>query len=280
MSRSVPFLFASDLDGTLFPNTSLRAASGCLERTRHLLDALSKAGCPTCYVSGRYLDLAREGLADFGLPEPTWWICNVGTEIYDAAGRLDRTWERRLGPPLDREGLWRSLAPVSRLAPQEPAKQGPHKFSFYYPEALDEELRAELVSRVSECGSGLMLVTSFEEATGRALLDVLPDGAGKAKALEHVAASYGLAPGRVFFAGDSGNDLDVFTLGCCGMLVGNTPEAVRRDARRLRARNPAVRIFVAKASYGDGIIEGLSHYGLRLPEFPKVAAKSGPGGRS
>lgn len=260
--RAAPFLFASDLDGTLLPNTSLPPAPGCLERTRILLEALREAGCPICFVSGRYFALARKGLASFGLPAPTWWICNVGTEIYDASGRLDQNWQRRLGPPLDQGALWRVLAEISGLRPQEPEKQGPHKFSLYYPGAPDERLQRDILSRVREVDVHLMLVASVEESTGLALLDVLPVGAGKAKALGHVAGVYRLGPDRVFFAGDSGNDLDVFEQGCCGTLVGNTPAQVLEHASSIRAREPEARIFIAQARYGDGIIEALGHYGL------------------
>ncbi|HYE33804.1 HAD-IIB family hydrolase [Methylocaldum sp.] len=262
MSAGVPFLFASDLDGTLLPNTGKLPSSGCLERTRALLQALLDARCPVCVVSGRYLTLARQGQSVFRLPHPTWWICNVGTEVYDQAGTLDRDWQRRLGPPLDREALRRSLYKIPRLAPQEPQKQGPHKFSFYYPEPVSRELQTEIMYRVWGVRSDLQMISSIEESSGRALLDIIPANAGKSHALWYVAERYGLASDRVFFAGDSGNDLDALLSGVCGVLVGNTPENVRTQAAQRQEGKKDARLFTADAFYGDGIIEGLCHYEL------------------
>jgi len=262
MSGGVPFLFASDLDGTLLPNTGKPPTLGCLERTQTLLQALLDARCPVCVVSGRYLALAKQGQTVFRLPQPTWWICNVGTEVYDQAGVQDREWQRRLGPPLDRETLRRSLYGIARLAPQEPQKQGPHKFSFYYPEPVSRELQTEIMYRVRSVRNDLQLISSSEASSGRALLDIIPANAGKSRALWHVAERYGLTGDRVFFAGDSGNDLDALVSGVCGVLVGNTPEDVRTQPAERQQRHEEARVFVADAFYGDGIIEGLHHYGF------------------
>lgn len=272
MTAGFPFLFASDLDGTLLPNTGKLPDPGCLERTQALLQDLIEADCPVCVVSGRYLALAKQGQAVFRLPQPTWWICNVGTEVYDRTGAVDRDWQSRLGPPLDREALRRALYKLARLTPQEPQKQGPHKFSFYYPEPISRELRTEITYRVRAVRSDLQLIVSVEESSGRALLDVIPANAGKAHALWYVAERYGLDGNRVFFAGDSGNDLDALLSGVCGVLVGNTPEDVRTQAEEERKRREDARLFVAGAFYGDGIIEGLRHYGL----WPPAAAESKP----
>jgi sucrose-6F-phosphate phosphohydrolase len=270
MSAGVPFLFASDLDGTLLPNTGKLPDSGCLERTQALLRTLIEADCPVCVVSGRYLALAKQGQAVFRLPQPTWWICNVGTEVYDQTGAQDREWQSRLGPPLDREALRRSLYRISRLAPQEPQKQGPHKFSFYYPEPVSRELLAEIMYRVRAVRNDLQMISSIEESSGRALLDIIPANAGKSHALWYVAERYGLAGDRIFFAGDSGNDLDALLSGVCGVLVGNTPADVRAQASEQQKRNDSARLFIADAFYGDGIIQGLRHYGL----WPLVASGS------
>jgi sucrose-6F-phosphate phosphohydrolase len=270
MTGGVPFLFASDLDGTLLPNTGKVPDAGCLERTQALLHDLLEAECPVCVVSGRYLALAKQGQAVFRLPQPTWWICNVGTEIYDHTGTHDREWQERLGPPLDREALRRSLNNIARLAPQESQKQGPHKFSFYYPEPLSRELQAEILYRVREVRKDLQMIVSMEESSRRMLLDIIPANAGKSHALWYVAERYGLAGDRIFFAGDSGNDLDAVLSGVCGVLVGNTPHEVRSEAAERQRRHEDAKVFVATAYYGDGIIEGLSHYGL----WPHAAARS------
>lgn len=262
MSEVDQFLFASDLDGTLLPNTGKQAQPGCLERTQELLNALLAAGCPVCYVSGRHLSLARKGQRTFRLPAPTWWVCNVGTEIYSTEGYHDQTWSEYLGAVFDQNAMRAALIKIRRLMPQEITKQGPHKFSLYYPEPAPEGLLAEIEGRMAELRDDLRLVYSIEESTGGALLDIIPRKAGKATALHYLADRHGLALDHVFFAGDSGNDLDALTSGVCGTLVGNAPEPVRTQALELSRRNSGANLFAAQAYYGDGILEGLLKFGL------------------
>lgn len=266
MNESLPFLFAADLDGTLLPNAGRQPAPGCLERTQELLYELRGPGCPVCFVTGRYLFLAKHGAGVFRLPLPDWWVCNVGTEIYDRQGSPDREWRERLGPALDRKALSRAAAGIPRLVPQETRKQGMHKFSFYYPEPATRDLAIEILERIDTVREDLQLVASVEEATGRALLDLIPAAAGKPRAVAYLAARHGLSPERTFFAGDSGNDLAVLLSGIRATLVGNAPEEFRERVRWLATEQGNDRLYFAEAYYGDGVIEGLRHFGLWPPD--------------
>lgn len=262
MNREIPFLFASDLDGTLLPNTGKLPDLGCLERTWDLLLALHEAGCPVCYVTGRHLFLARQGASVFRLPLPTWWVCNVGTEIYERNGRPDSAWRQRLGPPLNQVALKAVLCTIPHLVQQEAPKQGPHKLSFYFPEPASWDLQQEILGRLRPVAEDLQLVASVEDISGRGLLDIIPAGAGKAQAVRYLAERCRKSATQVFFAGDSGNDLDVLLSGVNGTLVGNATPEVVQEVRRLQALREGARVFVAGAYYGDGILEGLAHYGL------------------
>lgn len=265
MNEGLPFLFAADLDGTLLPNAGKRPAPGCLERTQELLYELRGPGCPVCFVTGRYLFLAKHGAGVFRLPLPDWWVCNVGTEIYDRQGNPDREWGERLGPALDRRALSRAAAGIPRLVPQETRKQGAHKFSFYYPEPATQDLARDLLARVGAVREDLRLVASVEESSGRALLDLVPAAAGKAAAVAYLAERHGIPRTRTYFAGDSGNDLAALLSGVCATVVGNAPEAFRERVRQLAAGRKEVRVHLAEACYGDGVIEGLRHFGLWPP---------------
>jgi sucrose-6-phosphatase len=256
------FLFAVDLDGTLLPNTGKPSAPGCLERTQHLLHSLKEDGVPVCFVTGRHLSLARQGIATFRLPEPDWWICNVGTEIYRSDGKTDTAWEQQLGPKLDHEMLRRSLAEIPGLLAQELSKQGSHKFSLYYPKPASQRLQTEILRRAGGPAGELQLIVSIEERSRRALLDVIPAKAGKRHAVEYMTDCYGLDKTRVFFAGDSGNDVDVLVSGICGTMVGNAPDDVQARLGRSQMQSAGARLYRAQAHYGDGIIEGLCHYGF------------------
>lgn len=270
MSTGAVFLFAADLDGTLLPNTNQSPDPGCTERTRELLQGLRAQGHPVCFVTGRHLFLAQRGVDTFRLSPPDWWVCNVGTEIYDRQGKEDTEWRRRLGPELDRSALRRALYGIPQLTPQEFPKQGAHKFSFYYPKPASRDLQADILERVAASRGGLQLVASVEESSGRALLDLIPATAGKAQVVEYLAWRHGLALDRVFFAGDSGNDFDVLLSGACGTLVGNALPEVRDQVRRLAVSRSEAHLYIAGSYYGDGVIEGLRHYGLWPPAKPSV----------
>nr|VFJ60954.1 MAG: sucrose-phosphate synthase/alpha-amylase [Candidatus Kentron sp. FM]VFJ61399.1 MAG: sucrose-phosphate synthase/alpha-amylase [Candidatus Kentron sp. FM]VFK13463.1 MAG: sucrose-phosphate synthase/alpha-amylase [Candidatus Kentron sp. FM] len=256
------FLFASDMDGTLLPNSTRGAAAGCLERTHRLLQQLKEAACPIVYITGRYLSLAREGQQTFKLPKPDYWVCNVGTEIYDSEGRPDAGWEKMLGPAFDRQKLLNTFKTIPSLVPQEDEKQGPHKFSLYYPKPVDHTLYTRISTQAKEIVDNIHLVSSVEELSGQSLLDLIPTTTGKAAALHYLSTKLGLPEDRVFFSGDSGNDFDALTSGVCGTLVGNAPEPVREQARSLGQNTVNSRLFVSRGYYGDGIIEGLLVYGL------------------
>lgn len=255
-----PFLFGSDLDGTLLPNGRESAPEGCLGRTRKLLQLLEKEHCPVCFVSGRHLELAQKARTAFKLPRPDYWVCNVGSEIYSPGGRADGEWSARLGPVFNHSVMWAALTDIPGLQPQEREKQGPHKFSLYYDSSVADDLQGEIQSRMKRINTGLQVVYSVDVFTNRGLVDVLPTASGKSQALAYLAEKHGLGDEAVFFSGDSGNDTDALTQGFCGTLVGNAPAPVRQEVQQ--AAGERAHLYLAQAHYGDGIIEGLCHFGL------------------
>ncbi|MFQ5356478.1 MAG: HAD-IIB family hydrolase, partial [Mariprofundaceae bacterium] len=210
---------------------------------------------------GRHFGLAREGQQEFGLPEPTYWVCNVGTEIYNQKGIQDIQWQGFLGPAFDQGAMCRALEDIRALTLQEGEKQGPHKLSFYTQGKVDKKLSRLVLERMKIFRSDLRLVNSVEEASNRGLLDILPDNSGKSAALHYLAEKLGFAPPTVFFAGDSGNDRDVLLSGVCGTLVGNAPPEVRADLQ-LNSQGRVKTLHFSTASYGDGIAEGLRYFGF------------------
>jgi len=256
------FLFAADLDGTLLPNTGKRPASGCIERTRALLERLQGADCLVAYVSGRHLSLARLGHRAFRLPPPDYWVCNVGTEIYERRGGPVEDWASSLGPPFDLSVLLGALRAIPHVSAQEGARQGPRKASLYYPRPASPALCTRVLELARSRRPDVRLVHSVEEKTGRALLDIIPAAAGKASALRYLAERHCIPAERVFFAGDSSNDLDALVSGVCGTLVGNAADPVRDEARHLKQATPGARVYMAEKFYGDGVLEGLAAYGF------------------
>jgi len=248
------------MDGTLLPNTGRQPAGGCLQRTQNLLHTLLQAGCPVCFISGRHLSLAREGQQAFGLPEPDYWVCNVGTEIYDRKGAQDCQWQALLGTAFDHRKMCQTLDDIESLTLQEEEKQGPHKLSFYVQGRADLNLLRLVLERMKMFRPDLQVIDSVEEATNRGLLDILPENSGKSATLHYLAEKQGIPPAKVFFAGDSGNDRDALLSGVRGSLVGNAPDEVRSALQQALTTETKANIYFADGCYGDGIIEGLNHF--------------------
>nr|VFJ75213.1 MAG: Hydroxymethylpyrimidine pyrophosphatase [Candidatus Kentron sp. FW] len=256
------FFFASELDGALLPNGILTATPGCLERTRELLEQLKAANYPVAYVTDHYLELAKENQKLFKLPEPDHWICNLGTEIRDTSGRLDDNWKDMMGPTLDKKQLLSVLKGNPNLVAHEDETQGAHKFSFYYTESVDDNVRNWMLGRVRSMIEGIRLMDTIEESSGLVVLHLVPKTAGKANALGYLAEKLGLPRTRVFFSGNSEGDLEALTSGICGTLVGNTPRATRDRAREVAENTEGARLTLSRSYYGDGVIEGLQAYNL------------------
>ncbi|MGD0566730.1 MAG: HAD-IIB family hydrolase, partial [Candidatus Goldiibacteriota bacterium] len=90
-------------------------------------------------------------------------------------------------------------------------------------------------------------------------LDILPENCDKGKAARYTAEKFGITEDDVVVAGDSGNDVDMFSSFTKGIIVGNAREemtAVLKDSGHYRA----------KAHYASGVLEGLIHY---FPPFFK-----------
>nr|VFK55996.1 MAG: hypothetical protein BECKTUN1418D_GA0071000_103915 [Candidatus Kentron sp. TUN] len=254
------FLFTSNLDNALLPNGTQTAAAGCLERTWELLKQLKAADYSMVYVTDHYLSLAIESQKTFKLPDPDYWICNLGTEIHDAMGNPDKDWENKMGPTFNRKALLSVLKGNPNLRAQEEEKQGPHKLSFNYLELIDDTLRTWMSTRIGEVADGIRLIDTVADSSESASIDLVPTTAGKAQALSYLMEKLGLPKTRVFFSGDSENDLDVLMSGVCGTLLGNAARAVQDKVRERAENTESARLILSRGYYGDGIIEGLRAY--------------------
>lgn len=257
---AAPFLFCADLDGVLLPSKGGRAAPGGLDRTQTLLRGLRSAGVKMVYVSGRALSSARQGVRTFRFPDPDWWVCSSGTEIYDGAGRRNEAWFARLGAPLDQAAVRQAFYGVKGLTLQHSAHHSRYTLSFQYPHEVDPMLLHELRGRLRRVREDLMLSHIVERSTGRTLFDVFPGHAGKTAALHHLATELDLPLTQVFFAGDDRTDVRALLSGVRGVLVGNAPADARAELADLRRQRPDSHIYVADHAYGDGVIEGLKLY--------------------
>lgn len=263
-----PFLLASDLDGTLIPNAGQPNYAFAIAELNRLM--ASEKAPRLAYVTGRDLNLAQAGVSETGLPEPDFFVCDVGTSIYHheedawiAEKRYQQKMSRRLSArKADRiKGL---LGEISQLWPQAPENQSEFKLSYYFDLKLPENGPRNLVcSLLKKHKIAARPIFSIDQEKNIGLLDILPEGVAKDFALHHLGANLGLSSENIIYAGDSGNDLPAFTCGVNAIVVANTPVAIRRKVKEeLKRQNSGQAIFFASKPCAAGVVEGCHHFGL------------------
>jgi sucrose-6-phosphatase len=258
-------LLASDLDGTLIAPPGTPEGSKGVDTFRARVSATKLR---LAYVTGRHLALTLAGVREAGLPRPEALACDVGTTLYwDRGGEFvpDRDYEEsiRVGDGVIPAREVRSiLADLASLALQEPSRQAEFKVSYVSERPLSRDLVAEIDERLAARG-GARLVVSVDSETGEGLLDVLPEGVGKATAVTWLRERLDLAEPFIVYAGDSGNDLDALLLPSPGIVVANTPESLRAELRTEAERlGTTDRIYFAPSPFATGVVEGLRHFGV------------------
>lgn len=268
-------LLCSDLDGTLIPDGSASESPDARPLFRRLAE---HTGVCLAYVTGRDPDLVDQGLQQAGLPKPRFLLGDVGSSIYL---HRDESWEplqdywTHIAPDWDgaeNADLLALLEDIPNLSPQEPAKQGRFKASWYALPGTDGPATvATARARLVEEGLHANVIWSRDIDGRTGLLDVLPASADKRKAILFLRAWLDAAPEHTVFAGDSGNDLAVLGSDIPSVLVANAAQTVREAAAgAARAAGRQDRLYLARGgyrgmngNYAAGVIEGVVHF---LPE--------------
>jgi sucrose-phosphate synthase len=236
-------LIVSDLDNTL---------TGCtdgVDRLRAFLSA--NPDFAFAIATGRSLIEARRIVREWGIPQPAAWITSVGSEIYwskDADYSRDRSFPCLAKARWQPELVDQVMARFPKVQPQPGYEQRAFKRSYFYSNA-DEV--ATVRSALRKAQLPVRVIASHDR-----LLDILPASAGKAAAMQHVAAILDIEPGCIFAAGDSGNDEDMLTACENAIIVQNHSDEIARLARRHN-------VYLARRSHGQGVIEGLEAHGRR-----------------
>lgn len=264
-------LFASDLDGTLIPSDHERISTdgyqqGVAEFTR---EVQSVRLLSIAYVTGRHFDYAIEGVNQAGLPTPNYFLTDVGTTLYVREGehwkleqgyaaQLDEQWDSELVDTLTAELL--SAAGV-RL--QEEEKQGRYKRSFYLESSVSrKEIQKRLSNRVGHEHRGVQMILSSAVDSSFHLLDLLPRGASKLSGVEYLQSLLDVPEINTVFAGDSGNDLEVFFSGIQSIIVANRRQEVAREIEKALKGGElsSESIYQAERECIDGVLDGLRHF--------------------
>jgi sucrose-6F-phosphate phosphohydrolase len=236
-------LLATDLDGTLVgDDRALRQLNAELEGARHHLGL--------AYVTGRSLPSSLRLVAEAGLLVPDVIIASVGSYIYDGPDwRLDLNWHRKLSQNWCSERVRAVAGFFPALIDQPLDSQSVLKCSYYLSEdeagrtlpALVDTLKRQRVNAQVIYSSGWDL-------------DILPTGSGKGNAVRYLARRLGVDWNRVLVCGDSGNDLEMLTLGCPAAVVAN-------HQAELRVPMPQ-HVLRTQQAHAAGVAEALHHFGL------------------
>jgi len=234
-------LLISDIDNTL---VGCEDALGIFRRWRS-----RQAGLAFGVATGRSFHSAMAILEQQDSPRPQVMITSVGSEIYhlDANGvtyTADAGWRGIVSAGWDRPSVLAALAGLDGLVPQGPLEQRGHKLSYFGDGATARLVRA----RLARAGLSAAVIHSH----GR-YLDVLPEGASKGTAVDHVRALYGLPESAVYVAGDSGNDVEMLSTRTQAIIVANYSDDLASNAALKHS-------YVARASHARGIIEGVAHF--------------------
>ncbi len=256
-------LLCCDMDRTVIPNGAQPEPGGSREL---LADFCARPEVTLAYVTGRDRALAAEAIESFALPMPDYAITDVGTVLYRVQGGEwieSPEWMQHIAadwPGCVHEDVAHWLNDLAGLKLQEPDKQNTYKVSFYA-ENASPVLQLDVESRLQRHGLHANVIVSLDESSGTGLVDILPARANKYHAVRFLQQLLDYSDQEVIFAGDSGNDLEVLVSPIPSILVGNATDAIRREAtQQSEAAQTSDRLFLAKANYAGGVLEGLQHF--------------------
>lgn len=237
--RDATHLLATDLDGTLV---------GSKEGLNSLLTyyKCQPYEVALVYITGRHLLSVLELIEEEQLPKPQLLITDVGTKIFDGQTlKLDQDWQRKMEESWEQERVKTVAARFEGLIPQNIAVDT--RLSFHV--SNDDELVHAFDQQLNREGISHKLIYSSGKD-----VDILPPEGGKGEALKYLVETYGYSDANLLVAGDSGNDLEMLSLGYPAVVVGN---AQKELITKLRESDS---IYRAKAECAGGILEAWEHF--------------------
>lgn len=230
-------ILATDLDGTLV---------GDPDGLQQLLEFYEEQvyDVSLIYITGRYFDSALSLIEEENLPVPDILVTDVGSSIYIGNSfDKDLEWQKRIKANWMPDEIHAIAATVPGLTKQPMFLE--NRCSYY---VADEKPVEEFRNKLAASGIPHKLIFS-----GGKDVDIVPEESGKGRALQYLLAKYKVEDAKLLVAGDSGNDLEMLTLGFPSVIVGNAqPELLESD------EHP--RIFRAKKGFAGGIHEAWTHF--------------------
>lgn len=238
----LPMLLATDLDGTFL-------AGEPVQRQKLYRMVESHPEIELVWVTGRGLEAVLPLLADPALPRPDYVICDVGATVVRTSNMQPMQplqWEIESRWPGER-AVSQAMARFDALVRQDVPQQ--RRCSYYCDPTLLATLRSEI-----EAESELLQCEVLYSADR--YLDILPRATDKGRTLTELTRELGVDASRVLVAGDTLNDLSMYTAGFPGVCVGAS------EPQLLQATAHLDNVLQAEAPGCGGILEAIHHFGL------------------
>ncbi len=217
-------------------------------------------------ATNRRMDSALRLLKHFKLPEPDTLITSSGTEIYYAPKLTkDKYWAKHIDFHWGRHKIKALLDEHPGLYLQPKSEQTPFKISYYLNQDVTDLDHINGILHQEDESANTQL--SFDK-----YLDILPMRASKGMALRYVADRWQIPLENILVIGGSGADEN--------MMRGNTLAVVvaNRHDEKLSHLPELEKIYYAKKSYEEGILEAIEHFdffGKCCPPEQQVATELG-----
>lgn len=234
-------MLALDIDNVLIGDT---------QSLKKLLEWIDRHQKGTLFgvATGRSLEEALSVLRENNVPTPEVIISSVGSEIHYGPKLLpDLGWATHIHYSWRREDTVIALKEISGIELQPRENQREFKISYFVKDENGAPLE-EISNLLASRGLKANLIYSHG-----AFLDVLPLRASKGRAIRYLSYKWSLPLQKILVAGDSGNDEEMLEGRTLGVVVGNYSE----ELEHLRGHH---QIYFAKATYADGVLEGIKHY--------------------
>ena len=232
------WLLVSDIDDTLTGDEAALADLGeVLRRHRDGIAVALNSSRPASSVRRTLTQLFPKAFPVDAV------ITALGTEIAIGGTMLSGWTDRFAGWPRDRIA---KMVVALGYTPHDAEFQTPWKASFAIPAQAWGDVTAALEAENLPC----RVITS-----GSSDFDIIPPSAGKDAAALFLASHMGVPRSRLVVAGDSGNDLALFSVAARAIAVGNA-------RRELFSAMPIDVSYHASLHHAAGVREGLTHFGL------------------
>ncbi|MFH1175491.1 MAG: HAD-IIB family hydrolase [bacterium] len=280
MKTKNKILLAIDIDGTLIPNSTETPNFDGIKKFGKLLE--ENPQFILCYPTGRTFQMACEAIEKYLLPMPDFLIPFNGAALYRRNGKKweeDKKYRQKISASnsdFNKEKIISILSQSKDLKIQEDSKQHQFKAGFYVDLKIDSgKITKEARKLLEKNGIKEIKIIYSQDLKGKTgILEILADNISKLAGIEYLLehplqlplikgerksdsspnpSSQKMEEISVVFAGDEGNDLDVFASGIPSILVGNAREEIKTKARQMNLNS----IYFAQGKEIEGVLEGL-----------------------